>query len=193
MDWLDTIGVSCLDTLTWMAGLMLVFGLLAYLMPCNRGMFWWKDLAAASAPISCTGLSCRSWAGSCARAAPGRGAGIVLRLCDVRLASRLLQCDLPLLAQQCVAQILLLQDVLLYWIHRGFHTGAGLEVFHAIHHSPTVRSTGWRRRSFHLVNYMFLCDRSSRMSSCSCSASPRSAGQWQLGAGQHHLRGNGAR
>ena len=44
MDWLVIIGDSCLDTLLWMAGLTVAFGLLALLMPCNRGMFWWKDL-----------------------------------------------------------------------------------------------------------------------------------------------------
>ena len=52
--------------------------------------------------------------------------------------------------QQCIL-ILLIQDVLLYVIHRIFHTRLAWR-FHAIHHSPTVLD--WMSTSrFHPVNH----------------------------------------
>src|SRR5438552_2912401 len=42
MEWLTTIGDSCLETLLWMAGLMAAFAILVHVSPCNRGMAWWK-------------------------------------------------------------------------------------------------------------------------------------------------------
>jgi sterol desaturase/sphingolipid hydroxylase (fatty acid hydroxylase superfamily) len=47
---------------------------------------------------------------------------------------------------------LAIQDVLLYWIHRGFHTRLAWR-FHAVHHSSTV--VDWISAArFHLVNYL---------------------------------------
>jgi sterol desaturase/sphingolipid hydroxylase (fatty acid hydroxylase superfamily) len=49
-----------------------------------------------------------------------------------------------------VGLVLLLQDIILYWAHRAFHTNPGWR-FHAIHHSPQVLD--WSAASrFHLVN-----------------------------------------
>ena len=42
MDWIVTIGESWLNTLGWLAGLTVGFGILVRLMPCNPGMYWWK-------------------------------------------------------------------------------------------------------------------------------------------------------
>ena len=47
MDWMALLGESWLTTLTWLAGLAAGFGALGLLMPCNRGMYWWKDPRAA--------------------------------------------------------------------------------------------------------------------------------------------------
>jgi sterol desaturase/sphingolipid hydroxylase (fatty acid hydroxylase superfamily) len=56
--------------------------------------------------------------------------------------------DLPLWVQ-CIA-ILLFQDVMLYWLHRAFHTPPAWR-FHAIHHSPTVLDWMSASRN-HLLN-----------------------------------------
>jgi sterol desaturase/sphingolipid hydroxylase (fatty acid hydroxylase superfamily) len=51
--------------------------------------------------------------------------------------------------QQCAA-VLLIQDVLLYWIHRAFHCRPAWS-FHSVHHSPRVLD--WMSASrVHLVN-----------------------------------------
>ena len=49
MDWLASLGGFWLNLLAWLAGLAVAFGILARLMPCNPGMYWWKDLRAAGA------------------------------------------------------------------------------------------------------------------------------------------------
>lgn len=144
MDWAVTIGDSCLETLAWMAGLAVVFSILVRLTPCNRGMYWWKDLRAACTDflywflLPLLGRVCRA----------------VMLAAAVTLLfggkdARLLPVSGWPLWQQCVA-VLLIQDVLLYWIHRAFHTRRGWN-FHAVHHSPKVLD--WVSASrFHLVN-----------------------------------------
>src|SRR5207244_1327964 len=47
MGWISTIGDVWLITIAWLSGLSIGFGLLCRLMPCNPGMFWWKNLRAA--------------------------------------------------------------------------------------------------------------------------------------------------
>ena len=44
MEWMTTIAPAWLCNVKWLAGLTVGFGVLAWLMPCNPGMFWWKDL-----------------------------------------------------------------------------------------------------------------------------------------------------
>ena len=51
MDWTVPIGDSVLETLKWVLALMAAFALLVRLMPCNRGMYWWKDRAAAATDL----------------------------------------------------------------------------------------------------------------------------------------------
>ena len=44
-------GFAWLNTLGWLAGLAVAFGILARLMPCNPGMYWWKDLRAVGTDV----------------------------------------------------------------------------------------------------------------------------------------------
>ena len=146
MEWLVQIAEMSLTTLAWMAGLAIAFGLLAKLMPCNRGMHWWTDLNAAGTDMlywfamPVVLRSCRTWLLSAALmllfsgATPGFDA---IRTWPIWL--------------QCVG-ILIVQDVLLYWIHRAFHTRLAWS-FHAVHHSP--QTLDWRSATrFHLVNQL---------------------------------------
>ena len=131
MDWLVTIGDIWLSTLGRLIGLAVAFGILARLMPCNPGMYWWKDLRAV-------GTDFLYWFVVPLFLRIGYNllliAGLLL-LFGGRDPDFLPVKGLPLW-QQCVA-ILLLQDFLLYWIHRLFHTGVAWK-FHAVHHSPKV-------------------------------------------------------
>src|SRR5437870_488381 len=144
MDWVVTIGEDWLNTLGWLAGLSVAFGILARLMPCNPGMYWWKDLRAV-------GTDFMYWFVVPLFLRIGRVlmliAGMALLSGGLHVPLRPVQ-DRPLW-QQCAA-ILLIQDVLLYWIHRVFHTRWAWQ-FHAIHHSPTVLD--WTAMSrFHPIN-----------------------------------------
>ena len=131
MEWMALIADSWLDTLTWLAALTVGFAVLVYLMPCNRGVFWWKDLRAAGTDLlywfvtPLLGRICRTFM---------LAMGIAFLFGDSAPGFAWAQ-KLPLW-QQCVA-ILVVQDVMLYWIHRIFHTRFAWS-FHSIHHSPTV-------------------------------------------------------
>jgi WD40 repeat protein/sterol desaturase/sphingolipid hydroxylase (fatty acid hydroxylase superfamily) len=131
MEILVAVKNSWLETLALMGGLAVAFGVLARLMPCNPGMTWWKKPRAVLTDfvywfivplflnLCRTALLC---------------AGLVL-LFGGRDPDLLPVRALPLW-QQCLL-VLLIQDFLLYWIHRGFHGRLGWK-FHAVHHSPTV-------------------------------------------------------
>jgi sterol desaturase/sphingolipid hydroxylase (fatty acid hydroxylase superfamily) len=144
MDWIVTIGDSCLTTLCWLLALVVPFGVLAVLMPCTRGMSWWKDPRAACTdllywfigPLIQNVSRTLLLAGGIALLFAGRSPGF--------LAIQ----DLPLW-QQCLG-ILLLQDIWLYGAHRVLHTRLAWSV-HSIHHSPRVLDflSGSR---FHLIN-----------------------------------------
>ncbi|HZY90358.1 MAG TPA: sterol desaturase family protein, partial [Gemmataceae bacterium] len=146
MDWITSISGFWLTTLAWVAGLAVAFGLLARLTPCNPGMYWWKDLRAAltdSLYWFVVPLFLRF----------GRTvmliAGVVL-VFGGKEPECLPVKDMPLW-QQCLA-VLLIQDVILYWIHRVFHTRLAWD-FHAVHHSPKVLD--WMSfQRFHPVNYL---------------------------------------
>jgi sterol desaturase/sphingolipid hydroxylase (fatty acid hydroxylase superfamily) len=144
MDWLVTIGDFWQDRLAWLAGFAIAFGLLARLMPCNPGMYWWKDLRAAGADFLywfVVPLFLRI--GGTLLLIGG-----LLLLFGGRDPEFLPVKGLPLW-QQGVA-ILLIQDLLLYWIHRLFHTRPAWK-FHAIHHSPKVLD--WMSAArFHPIN-----------------------------------------
>jgi sterol desaturase/sphingolipid hydroxylase (fatty acid hydroxylase superfamily) len=146
MDWMLTIVDSCRQTLAWLAALAVAFGILGCLMACNRGMFWWKDWRAA-----CTDLLYWFVAPLCMRV----GRTLMLATGIALLFSGSSPGFVPVkglpLWQQCLV-VLLIQDILLYWIHRGFHTRLAWNL-HSVHHSPTVLD--WMSASrFHLVNYL---------------------------------------
>ncbi|MBY0524090.1 MAG: sterol desaturase family protein [Gemmataceae bacterium] len=146
MDGMAWIGQFWLTTLTWLIGLAAAFGLLARLMPCNPGMYWWKYRRGAITdavywlvvPLVLRVLSTLMLA-----------AGIVFLRGGQR--PHWLPAQGWPLWQQCMA-ILLLQDVLLYWIHRLFHRD-GAWRFHAVHHSATVLDWTSTAR-FHPVNHL---------------------------------------
>ena len=131
MDWVVTIGDSCAQTLGWLGGLAVGFGVLVWWMPCNRGVFWGTDLRAA-------GTDLLYWFVTPLLVRAGRtfllAAGIGLLFGGASPGFALVR-ELPLW-QQCIA-VLLIQDIILYWIHRGFHTPLAWR-FHSVHHSPTV-------------------------------------------------------
>jgi sterol desaturase/sphingolipid hydroxylase (fatty acid hydroxylase superfamily) len=144
MDWMAMFGDAGLSTAWWLAGFTVAFGILARLTPCNPGMFWWKDLRAVSTDFIYWFV-----------------VPFFLRFCRVLLLvagvallyggaePRLLPVrELPLWLQ-CAA-VLLIQDVLLYAIHRAFHTRPGWK-FHSVHHSPKVLDWTSTTR-FHPVN-----------------------------------------
>jgi sterol desaturase/sphingolipid hydroxylase (fatty acid hydroxylase superfamily) len=146
MDWLLTIGDFWLTTLAWVAGLAVAFGVLARLMPCNAGMHWWRDLRAVGTDII-------YWFVVPLFMQVGR---LILLVGGLALLfggndpTFLPLKGLPLW-QQCGA-ILLLQDVMLYWIHRLFHLPWAWK-FHAIHHSPKVLD--WMSSGrFHPINFL---------------------------------------
>jgi sterol desaturase/sphingolipid hydroxylase (fatty acid hydroxylase superfamily) len=144
MDWLVSLGDTWRITLTWLAGLAAGFAVLVRLMPCNPGMFWWKDLRAA-------GTDCTYWL---VLPLLGRLFRVWLLALGVRLLfgaaglHALPVNEWPLWLQAVL--ILLIQDVLLYWIHRAFHTRAAWR-FHAVHHSPKLLDWMSSPR-FHPVN-----------------------------------------
>ena len=144
MEWMAAIAPAWLHTLAWLAGLTVTFGVLTRLMPCNPGMYWWKDVRGTCTnfmylfvvPLLLRFGRTLLLTASLTLLFGGRAAGFAV----VR--------ELPLW-QQCLA-ILLVEDVLLYVMHRVFHTRLGWD-FHAAHHSPEVLD--WMAMArFHPVN-----------------------------------------
>ena len=144
MDWLVTSADSCIETLAYLTAFAVVFGILVAVMPCNRGMYWWKDLRAAA-----TDLLYWFVVPLCLRIIQTMllAVGIAFLFGGNSPGFSFIQ-ELPLWQQ--VLAVVVIQDVLLYWIHRIFHTRLGWS-FHAVHHSPTVLD--WLSASrFHIVN-----------------------------------------
>ena len=132
------------SVMLWVIGLTVGFGILSYWMPCNPGMYWWKDLRAAATDFVYWFIVplCLKF---CRVGMLVLGIRLVLGGKDPSLLPTR---NLPLWVQ-CIA-ILLIQDVILYAIHRIFHTRAGWK-YHAIHHSPKV--VDWMTMvRFHPVN-----------------------------------------
>ncbi|OWK39447.1 sterol desaturase family protein [Fimbriiglobus ruber] len=146
MHWISTLGDIWLATLVWLLGLGTVFAVLTRVFPCNPGMFWWKDRRAVRADVV-------YWFGMPLFFLVSRMLmlmGGVLLLFGGEDPPPAPVIGWPL-ALQAVA-ILLIQDVMLYWIHRLFHSRTGWK-FHAIHHSPeTLDWTASAR--FHPLNHI---------------------------------------
>jgi sterol desaturase/sphingolipid hydroxylase (fatty acid hydroxylase superfamily) len=146
MDWLIDIGHTWLNTAKWVGGLSITFAVLARLMPCNPGMYWWKNVRAVVTDLI-------YWFVMPIFLGYSRTvlliAGIIVfyggnepELLPVKDWPLWVQCPL----------MLLVQDVILYWIHRAFHSQLAWR-FHAIHHSPTVLDWMSTMRT-HPVNYI---------------------------------------
>ncbi len=144
MDWISHIGAAWLGSLERLAWLAAVFAVLSRLMPCNPGMHWWKDpRAVATDLVYWFFMPFVYHAGRTALLVVG-----VLLLFGGREPDFLPVKSWPLW-KQCVA-VMIIQDVLLYWMHRAFHSQAAWK-FHAIHHSP--RQLDWMSMTrFHPVN-----------------------------------------
>ncbi len=144
MDWITTARDFWLTRLAWLAGLAVVFAALARLMPCNRGMFWWKDRRAALTDLI-------YWLVVPLGLHFARVALLVLGvvfLLGGRDPEAFPARQLPFWAQ--LLAVLLIQDLILYWAHRVFHGRLGWR-FHAVHHSPKVLDWLSTQR-FHPVN-----------------------------------------
>jgi sterol desaturase/sphingolipid hydroxylase (fatty acid hydroxylase superfamily) len=131
MEWTAALWNDWLLTLFSVTALAIVFAALVRLMPCNRGMYWWTNVPAALTDLCywfVTPILVRMFR------AVLMIAGIAF-LFGGRAPGFAFVQELPTW-QQCLA-IQLGQDVILYWMHRGFHTPVGWR-FHAVHHSPTV-------------------------------------------------------
>jgi sterol desaturase/sphingolipid hydroxylase (fatty acid hydroxylase superfamily) len=147
MERIAELGDFWLNTLEWIAGLTLAFGILTRCMPCNPGMHWWKNPRGAATdflywfivPLFLRVVrTLMLWAGI--QLFLG---GAEPRFAPVQQLPLWLQCLL----------ILLIQDVMLYAAHRVFHTRLAWK-YHAIHHSPTVLD--WMATArFHPVNHLF--------------------------------------
>jgi sterol desaturase/sphingolipid hydroxylase (fatty acid hydroxylase superfamily)/outer membrane protein assembly factor BamB len=131
MDWMLTLAGFWLNALALLAGLAVAFGVAVRLMPCNPGMYWWMDLRATVADLVYW-FVVPLFSRLCRMLLLIAAVGLVF---GGREPSGFPVRELPLWAQ-CVI-ILLLQDVMMYWMHRAFHTRFAWR-FHAVHHSPTV-------------------------------------------------------
>jgi sterol desaturase/sphingolipid hydroxylase (fatty acid hydroxylase superfamily) len=144
MDWIANVCNDTMLAVMWVCGLGTVFAVLAKLMPCNDGMFWWSDFRGALTdfvywfvvPIGIRMVRGLMFVWSVQLFFGGRDPDVL----PVK--------DLPIWQQ--VALMLVIQDVPLYWIHRLFHIGWAWKI-HAIHHSPKV--VDWMSTSrFHPIN-----------------------------------------
>lgn len=147
MDGLVAAGETCLTMVPWVVGFGVVFALLARWMPCNPGKFWGNDRSAAATDLiywfliplfvrwSKTGMLVLG----------------VTYLFGGELPNSRTIGALPIWLQ-CVL-VLVIQDVMLYGVHRVFHTRQAW-AFHAIHHSPRVLDWASAARN-HVVNHLF--------------------------------------
>ncbi len=140
------LGEMWLSTLAWLAGLATGFAVLTRLFPCNPGMYWWKDRRAVVTDIA-------YWFLTPLIVLVGRVAMLAGALWVVFGGDSppiTFVTAWPLWLQ--VIAVVVLQDVMLYWLHRAFHTSVGWS-FHAVHHSPQVLDWFSLAR-FHPVNQL---------------------------------------
>lgn len=145
MAWVENILSVWGTSLLWWAGLCVGFLVLTTLTPCNPGKSWWADRRAAVTDLI-------YWLVLPLVTSLGRVAflmlGVVLLYGREPAETEFVARHWPLWCQ-CLA-VLLIQDVILYWVHRLFHRPA-LWKYHAVHHSPEVLD--WTAASrFHPVN-----------------------------------------
>jgi sterol desaturase/sphingolipid hydroxylase (fatty acid hydroxylase superfamily) len=145
MELFESLRDNSLPSICWWAGCCAAFLVLTRFCPCNPGRNWWTDPRAAVTdfvywlvlmPLAgLVGRIALLWVGVMILYGPSATPQFTAR-------------GWPLWVQ-CVL-ILLIQDALLYWLHRLFHT-RHVWAFHAIHHSS--ETLDWTSASrFHPVN-----------------------------------------
>jgi sterol desaturase/sphingolipid hydroxylase (fatty acid hydroxylase superfamily) len=124
-----------ISELILVAAFFVVFGLLARLFPCNRGQPNFvsretpTDLVYVLSLVLVSGLALDATVSGVLQLVYGPEAA---QARDALNFGRGRMAELPLWGQALL--ILVISDVLQYWLHRAFHTRA-LWPFHAIHHS----------------------------------------------------------
>lgn len=145
MDWVaELLGIWGV-ALLWWVGLCAAFLILTRVSPCNPGRSWWADQRAAATDFA-------YWLVMPFVTSVGRVAfllvGVIVLYGREPSVESFAARGWPVWGQ-CLA-ILLIQDVLMYTVHRLFHTRT-LWKFHAVHHSPEV--VDWTTAArFHPVN-----------------------------------------
>jgi WD40 repeat protein/sterol desaturase/sphingolipid hydroxylase (fatty acid hydroxylase superfamily) len=146
VDW-TLLTQAWLTTLARLGALAVGLGVLTWCLPCNPGSYWWKNLRGLL-----TDLAYWFVGPLFARLATLALLVVGMKLLYNGAEPHLLRVkSLPLWLQAVV--VLLIQDVMLYWIHRAFHRRWAWR-FHAVHHSPTVLDWTSTAR-FHPVNQVF--------------------------------------
>jgi len=145
MEWMiSSIGNGWISTAMWVGGLAAVFAVLVKLMPCNPGRYWWSDLRGTVTDfmywfVMPLGIRMARWL----MLVVG-----VSFLCGGREPDFLPVRHLPIWQQ--IFLMLVIEDVLLYFLHRLFHVGWAWKI-HAVHHSPKV--VDWMTTArFHPIN-----------------------------------------
>ena len=148
----DTL-ILLFTTLTWFGLSMVIFLTLSQFFPANKGypawrhdsftdMIYWFFGSVVYGKITAIGVSA-----ILAYLYAGDAAKILM----FEQKGHPFWSDWPLLAQALI--ILLVTDVMMYWIHRIFHRTPFIWKFHAIHHSS--RQVDWLSTSrFHPLNYV---------------------------------------
>lgn len=137
----------------WMLIFVFAFAALSYVMPCNPGMHWWKDKRAAFTDLVYW-LILPMFIRVCRTMMLFAGVALLFGASDGEALRAFFKegygplKELPIWLQGIL--ILLISDLMLYWIHRGFHTRRPWK-FHAVHHSP--KQLDWlSTQRFHPVN-----------------------------------------
>lgn len=139
--------------LVLLAGFFVIFGVLSRLYPCNPGQ---PKFVSRETPTDVIYVLCLLLLSGAA--AGGLVAGTVAlvygpdapAVLDALRAGQGALAGLPLWAQALL--ILVVSDVIQYWLHRAFHW-AGLWPFHAVHHS--AKAVDWITTfRVHPVNYL---------------------------------------
>jgi sterol desaturase/sphingolipid hydroxylase (fatty acid hydroxylase superfamily)/WD40 repeat protein len=144
MNWTDQVVSLWITSIIWIGGLAVVFLGLTRFSPCNPGKNWWADRRAALTDlVYWLLLPLFTHLGRMLLLVAG-----VLLIYGNNPPTEWVVRQWPIWTQ-CIC-VLLVQDLILYWLHRLFHTPAGWR-FHAIHHSPEVLDWTSTQR-FHPVN-----------------------------------------
>ncbi len=144
------------STIVWMLGLAVGFEILAMLMPCNPGMRWWKDKRAAVTDLFYW-FVVPVFMRIIRLLILFAGASYLLGIRDQELLNAFFEYGygpisaLPIWQQGII--ILIVEDIMMYWLHRAFHMNA-IWKFHAVHHSPTTLDWMTSAR-FHPINMLF--------------------------------------